>query len=780
MRLSAEESAVGAIGGSWLGHPVQRLEDPRFLNGAGNYVEDVAPRGCLRAVFVRSPAAHGRIRAIDVSDVPDVALVATAADLTLAPIPGAAAPGMPPLLPPYLSRPPLAVDTVRFVGEPLAIVVAGTLAEALDAAEAVVVDIEPYEAVIDVGKAKQSLAPLIHPEHGSNVVFGSAAFGLVADDSVLEGADEVVELRMVNQRLAAVPLETNAALAEVIDGRIRLTVPTQTPHGLIAALSSSIGCDPSELQICTVDIGGGFGSKAVPYPEFAVVAAVARRLGASVLWSEARSESMLGLYHGRGQTQRARLGLRRDGTFTGLAVEIDQDAGAWPAAATFLSMHTRMMAGGCYRIPRISFESRAVATNTVPVAGYRGAGRPEATTLLERLVDVAARRLDMDPVELRLRNLIDPLDFPFATPVGAVYDSGDYPAALRLACELADYPALRADQAERRRRNDALQLGIGVSCYVEVTAPAIFTEYGAVEVMGDGSVVMSVGTSAHGQGHETAFAMIVAEVLGIDPSLIRLQQGDTDRIPRGYGTGGSRSLQLVGNALLQASNEVLTRAKLVAADLLEAAVPDVTSRDGLLFVSGTPSKAVSWARVATEAGVGGDGSSALRAAVDFDQGNATFPNGAHLAVVEVDVETGRVALLRHVAVDDCGRVINPLIVEGQVHGGAAQGIAQALFEEMAYAPDGTPLTVNLMDYLVPSAADLPSFEATGMVTPSPRNPLGVKGIGESATIGSTPAVLNAVIDALGHLGVEHIDMPLGPERVWRAIRSHRKQHSSGV
>ena len=483
--------------------------------------------------------------------------------------------------------------------------------------------------------------------------------------------------------------------------------------------------------------------------------------------------------HGRGQIQHVDMGLKRDGTIVAVRARIVCDAGAYPQIGAFLPFLTRMMGQGVYDIPKVEVYSASAATNTTPTAAYRGAGRPEATAFLERIVDMAALELDLDPAEIRRKNFIPPERFPLSTVTGANYDVGEYAKSLDEALRIAGYDDLRAEQRERRERGDTKLLGIGLCTYVEVTAGGLFQEFGGVEVQSDGTVVATVGTSAHGQGHETAFAMIVAELLGVAMDDVRVVQSDTALVPRGSGTMGSRSLQTAGSAVHNASVEVLEKAKRLAAHLLEASPDDIVLHDrGTLGVAGVPASALSWGELAMAATdparrpddwpTGPEG--ALMAAVDFNQGEATFPFGAHVAVVEVDTETGTAELIRHVAVDDCGRILNPLLVRGQQHGGIAQGVAQALYEGMVYDDEGNPLTANLMDYAMPSAAELPSFEASNTETPTPLNPLGAKGIGESGTIGSTPAVQNAVIDALSHLGITHIDMPLAAERVWRAIQ----------
>jgi carbon-monoxide dehydrogenase large subunit len=755
--------------GSILGNAVLRKEDPAILEGRARYFDDLVVDGVAHLVFVRSTIAHATIEAVDVSEartMPGVVAVYGADDLPLEPIQGFV------MLPPVFSRPPIARDRVRFVGDIVAAVLAETRAQAVDAAEQVIVDYEPLPAVIGAEEALADGAPLLFPEHGSNLA-QAFDFGTVPD--VFADAEVVVQERLVNQRLAAVPMEANGIVAIPDGDGLRCEVPTQNPYGLQAPIAAAAGLGEDQVRVVAPAVGGGFGAKAGMYVEFAIAAKAAMVLGRPVKWTETRSENMVAMVHGRAQVQHVEMGLRRDGTIVGLRAKIYADGGAYPAIGAFLPFLTRSMGQGVYTIPKVEINALAAATNTTPTGAYRGAGRPEATAMLERMIDIAARELDLDPIEIRKRNLLAPEAFPLTTVTGANYDVGEYATALDEACRVAGYDELRAEQAARRARGAVKQLGIGIATYVEVTAGGLFQEYGAIEVHDDGSVTATVGTSAHGQGHETAFAMIVEELLGIPMDRVTLVQSDTALVPRGSGTAGSRSLQIGGSALYKASEEVLAQARTLAAHLLEADVDDIVlTDDGGLGVVGVPASALSWAELATAvkdpARRPVDMEPALAHALDFNQGEATYPFGAHVAVVEVDVETGRVEHLRHVAVDDCGRVLNPLLVAGQQHGGIAQGAAQALWEGVAFDDDGNPLTANLMDYAVPSAAELPSFEASNTQTPTPLNPLGAKGIGESGTIGSTPAINNAVVDALAHLGVRHIDMPLTAERVWRAIQ----------
>jgi carbon-monoxide dehydrogenase large subunit len=763
--------------GSILGNSVVRLEDPTLLTGSGRYVDDLEAADAARLVFVHSSVAHGTVRSVDVSDaqgMPGVLAVYHAGgdDLGLAPFQGF------PLLPPTFNRPVFAKERVRFVGDIVAAVVAETASQAFDAAEAVVVDIDPLPVVTDARAALAPDAPLLFPEAESNVCFATS-FG--EDDDPLAGADVRAEVEMVSQRLAGVPMEPNGCLMTPGDpaGGITCWISHQAPHSVQPALTATLGLEPAAVRVVCPWVGGGFGPKAAMYVEYLVAAAAAMQLGRPVKWIETRSEDMLNLVHGRDYVMKATLGLTNDGRFVGIDATVTASGGAYPVLGAVLPMLTQMMLVGVYNLPKVRFKGTTAVTNTTPVGAYRGAGRPEATQLLERVVDVAADQIGIDPAELRRRNFIDPAAFPLTTVTGASYDSGEYAKALDSALEAAGYEALRADQERRRKEGDKVQIGIGVSSYVEVTAPlGLHTEYGAVEVNEDGSATISAGTSVHGQGHHTAFAMVASDVLGIPMDQIKFVNSDTAAVPRGAGTMGSRSLQTAGNAVLAASQQVLTRAKQIAAHALEASPDDIVRGEGGLHVAGVPGQVVSWAELAAASAdpsrlPEGMDPAPLRHEGDFDGGNSTFPFGAHVSVVEVDTETGGVRMARHVAVDDCGRILNPLLVRGQQHGGIAQGAAQALYEWMQYDEDGNPLTSNLMDYLVPAASELCSFETSNTQTDSPRNPLGAKGIGESGTIGSTPAVHNAVVDALSHLGVRHIDMPCTPERVWRAIESAR-------
>ncbi|GJF02927.1 xanthine dehydrogenase family protein molybdopterin-binding subunit [Pseudonocardia sp. D17] len=756
--------------GSLLGTAVRRVEDPELLTGASTYVGNLRKEGLLHVAFVRSPLAHAIVTGIDTSaaaDAEGVVAVYTAADLDLP-----AHHGLMPLNP-ETPRPPLASDRVRFVGECVAMVVAESKAAAVDAAELVEVDYDPLDVVVDPEAALADGAPLQFPERGSNM-----SAGLRGADGAdpFEGADVVVRARMVNQRLAVVPMEGNAIVVDPAgdgDHDLVVHVSTQMPHGFQAQLAGIFDLDKSRVRVIAPHVGGGFGGKAGLIAEHTATIGAARALGRPLSWVETRSENLLSMPHGRDQIGYYELGLTRDGKITGLKARVIGNGGAyaWFGGALPMNM-TYIMAPGVYDIPTVSYDSVVAMTNTTPMGAFRGAGRPEAAAHLERIVDIAAAELGMDPAELRRRNFHDPAAFPLTTVVGANYDVGDYDLPLREALQLADYDKLRAEQARRREDGEVRQLGIGMSVYVEITAGGGGSEFGSVRIHSDGSATVSAGTSGHGQGHATAFAMIASDTLGIPMERITFVQSDTALVPRGGGTGGSRSLQMGGSAVSAAADDVLGQARRRAAELLEASPDDVDLVDGgngesAFGVAGVPTATVSWSQVAGAAAEAGE---ELFAGLDARQAGATFPFGAHVSVVEVDTETGHVTLLRHIAVDDCGRVLNPLLVEGQQHGGLAQGIAQALYEEILYDEAGNPLTGTLADYHIPSAADLIGYEAVTTETPTPMNVLGAKGIGESATVGSTPAVQNAVVDALSHLGIRHIDLPCTPQRVWRAVQ----------
>jgi carbon-monoxide dehydrogenase large subunit len=760
---------------SILGTRVLRTEDPKFLTTGGEYTEDLVDdrlAGAVHVFFVRSPLAHARITGIDldaVRDTPGVVAAFTAADLTdvdpISPMPGYTA-GMTQTL--------LATDTVRYVGEPVALVVVEDPYQGEDVLELVGVDYDPLPAVVDPRDAAGD-ETLLFPAAGTNTVI---TYGEEPDEHLFDDCDIVVTRTILNQRVAPAPMEGRAAAAVWgEDGRLTAWIPNQGAQGSKATLATMLGLERDRVRVITPDVGGAFGAKFGADPEHALVAWVARAVGRPARWSETRYENLLGMTHGRAQVQTVTIGGRQDGRVLAYRLEVLQDAGAYPRIGALLPSLTRLMTPGTYDFAKVESLARSVVTTTTPIGAYRGAGRPEAIAAVERAMDLFAAEIGMDPAEVRRRNLLAPFSEPHRNGFGALYDSGDFPAALEKALEAAGYDALRKEQAERRARGDVVQLGIGLASYVEITGGG--SEAGApnenatIEVHPDGSATILTGTSPHGQGHQTAFAMLASEELGIPVEKITLKWGDTDLVPRGGGTGGSRSLQQGGAAVRQASQELLDVARERAADALEVDPADLRfdlSRSAFT-VAGVAQAAVSLGELAS--------TDRLFVHTVFTAPGATFPFGAHVAVAEVDTETGQAVLRRLIAVDDAGTVLNPLLAEGQRHGGIAQGAAQALLEEFVYDPHGNPLTASFADYPFLSATEVPSFELVDMATPTTYNPLGVKGIGEAGSIGATPAVQNAVIDAVAHLGVRHIDMPTSPRAVWRALCDAGNGEGSG-
>jgi carbon-monoxide dehydrogenase large subunit len=741
---------------SIMGTRVLRTEDPRLLTQGGVYVDDLREpelAGAAFVTFVRSPIAHALLTGIDPAaalEQPGVIAVLTAADLPVAEGPTA--------------EPLLADGRVRFVGEPVALVLTDERYQGEDAAELVGVDYEPLPA-LGLAAAIEDKA-LLFPESESNITRTGTAGN--CDEASFAGCEVVIERTIVNQRVAPVPLEGRAAAASWDGGKLTVWCSTQNAQIARDAIADRLGLGKQAVRVIAPDVGGGFGAKIGADREIICVAAAAKQTGRATRWTETRSENMLGMVHGRDQRHSYKIGGTRDGRILAYHLDIVQNCGAYPRFGVMLPSLTALMAGGVYDIPRAGADYRSVLSNTTPVAAYRGAGRPEATAAIERAVDDFAAEIGMDPAEVRRRNVLAPEKFPFTTPTGAVYDTGEYAAALEKVIDAAGYPGLRAEQARRRERGEVVQLGLGLSCYVEITAGDGGPETGRLVVHEDGSATVYTGSSPQGQGHHTAWAMLVQDEMGIPMDRVTVIHGDTDAIPVAVGTFGSRSLQLGGSAVYQAAGEVKDAARRVAAGMIEAAEADLELTDGTWQVRGDPATALSWAQVAQQAGPDG-----LAADVVFKASQPTFPFGAHLAVVEVDTETGKATLVRHVTVDDAGRIVNPVLAEGQRHGGIAQGAAQALLEEVRYDAEGNPLTSTLADYAAVTADVLPSFELLESETPTTINPLGVKGIGEAGTIGSIPAVQNAVIDAVSHLGVRHIDMPATPERVWAAISEAR-------
>jgi aerobic carbon-monoxide dehydrogenase large subunit len=758
---------------SILGTRVLRTEDPRFLTSGGVYTEDVVDErlaGACHVFFVRSPVAHARIGGIDVSaalSAPGVVAAFTAADVgDLAPIkPGS-------MFSQEMTRPILAADKVRFVGDPVAIVVTEQPYQGEDAVELVDVDYDPLPAVIDLDDAASDKV-LLYEEAGTNVTANFGDPGSL-DVHLFDECEVVTTRTIMNQRVAPAPMETRAAAAAWDpSGRLTAWIPNQGAQGTKSSLARLLGVPPEQVRVITPDVGGAFGAKFGADPEHALVAWVARRLGRPARWTETRYENLIAMTHGRAQQQTVTIGGSRDGTVLAYRLEIVQDAGAHVRIGAMLPFLTILMAPGPYAIPRAEAIAKSVVTTTTPLGAYRGAGRPEATAAIERAMDLFAAEIGMDPAEVRRRNLLPKFTEPHRTKFGALYDTGDYAAALDKVLATAGYDELRREQAERRARGDTVALGIGLASYVEITGmgdgeEAPPQENATVEVHPDGTATILTGTSPHGQGHATAWAMLASDELGIPVDKITLKWGDTDLIPEGGGTGGSRSLQHGGSAVQKASQELIEIARERAASELEANPADLRFdvERSAFEVAGDPDASVPLAHLAEE--------ERLVVRTVFTAPGATFPFGSHVAVVEVDTETGKVVLRRIVTVDDAGFVLNPLLAEGQRHGGIAQGAAQAFVEEVVYDGDGNPLTASFADYPFLSATEVPSFELADMQTLTTYNPLGVKGIGEAGSIGATPAVQNAVVDALAHLGVRHIDMPASPQRVWQALRAAKE------
>lgn len=730
------------------------------MTGAGRYVADLAPPDTVHLAFVRSPEAHAEITGFDLGDaraLPGVVGVYTHSDLGLADIPGdsiaIASPGF--------SRPHLARDRVRYVGEAVAVVAADRPSAAQDAADLVWVDYSPLPVAADAERAMTDEV-VLHSEAGTNVVnrweLGSPS---------TEQHAVSVELEVQNQRLAPTPIEGLAILAVPEGDRLTIYAGHQRPHGLKAQLAKRLPLDPDLVRVVVPDVGGAFGMKGMSYPEYTIVAALARHLSRPVLWAERRREHMSGGTHGRGSTHRVRLAGDADGRIRRAEIHITADVGAYPHNGSPIPTFSRLVATGLYDIGDVWVTTTAVVTNRAPTGSYRGAGRPEAAYAIERAVDAFARKAGLDPVAVRLLNFIPEL--PFRTPTGALYDSGDYAEALHRAVELVDLAGIRAEQSLRREQGRD-PIGVGFGAFVERAGGAVDTgEYGKVEVDRSGTITLRTGSTSSGQGHETAWAQVAAAALGVEPEVVAYVAGDTDAVARGTGTAASRSTQIGASAVWRTALVVRERALELAAELLEASPHDLVLADGSFSVAGSPGTGLTWAEVAEAAAVRGIG---LEAEEWYVPGAQTFPYGVHVAVVEVLRETGEVRLVRMVAVDDCGNVLNPMMVEGQLHGSLMQGIGQALYEGIEYGDDGQLVTATLMDYSVPRAGDAPPVASTRLVHPAPSNSLGAKGAGEAGCIGAPPAIVNAVLDALAADGVTDLQMPLRPATVWAAMNDN--------
>jgi carbon-monoxide dehydrogenase large subunit len=783
-KASAKKTAT------WVGKKLKRKEDPRLIRGISHYTDDIKLAGMLHCVLVRSPHAHAEIKAIRTDAaraLPGVVAVITNADTAgLGMVPCAMQ--MPDLKVP--KHPPLASGRARYVGEPVAAIVATDIYIAADAAELVEVDYEPLPVVTDMEKALSSDTPYVHDDFKTNQAFThTLKNGDI--DAAFKKADRIVKQRVLNQRLAPIAMEPRAVIAEYLPGENRLTVwsSTQIPHLLKTQISVMVGLPETAVRVIAPEVGGGFGSKLNVYAEEGIVPWLAMKLGRPIKWNESRRENFLATIHGRDTINDLELAVKKDGTILGLRSRILADMGAYHQLLTpLIPQLTALMHAGCYKIPAIQVDIIGVFTNKMSTDAYRGAGRPEATYNVERIMDVAARELGMDPATFRQKNLPLPKEFPYTTVTGLIYDSAKYQESLKKAQKIAGYEALR------RRQKDGWKsgkyYGIGVSTYVEICAigpsaatPAGGWESGTIRIEPTGKVTLLTGASPHGQGEETTFAQLIADELGIDPDDINVVHGDTLAVPYGIGTFGSRATAVGGTAAFLATQKLKAKMATLAAHLLGVKPDDISFGRGRLSAKGGK-KSIAYGELVmaayTARNIPAGFEPGLEATHFFEPPNFTFPFGCHICCVEVDTETGEVKMEKYIAVDDCGNVINPLIVDGQIHGGLAQGIGQAMWEELLYNEDGQLVTGTFMDYAMPKAHFFPEFTLDRTVTPSPVNPMGVKGVGEAGTIGSTPCVVNAVCDALAPLGVRHIDMPLKPERVWRAIMAARssKQHES--
>ena len=769
-----------------VGTKVKRREDPRLVQGLSHYVDDLRMADVMQVAILRSPHAHARINGINTdaaAALPGVVSVTTGADIgdSVGSVPCAAAN-------PTLRTPPhpvLAQGEVRYVGEPVAAVVAEDSYTARDAIDLIEVDYEPLPAVSDLEKALQPGSPLVHSQWDSNQAF-TFECGTGDMDKARAEADVIVKQKFIHQRLAPIPVETRGVVARYFPGEDELTVwsSTQIPHLLRAMLALVLGFPEHRIRIIAPEVGGGFGCKLNVYREEALLAHLAMKLKGTVKWIEGRRENIQATIHGRGQVGTVEAAVKKDGTILGVTYDSLLDTGAYHQLLTpGMPPLTGLMISGSYKIPTLKFTSTGGFTNKVATDAYRGAGRPEATLVIERTMDLIARELDMDPVELRRKNFAQPDDFPLSVATGLAYDSGNYQAALDKALEMVGYEDLRAEQ--KKAREEGRYIGIGFSTYVEICAmgpsaalPAGGWESGTVRLDFTGKTTVLTGVSPHGQGEETTFAQIVSDELGVPIEDVAVLHGDTAVVPNGIGTFGSRGISVGGTAVYMATQKVREKAEAIAANVLECSAEDLEFEDGKFSVKGVPDKGITIQEVALQAHVAtklpAGMEPGLQATSVFEPSNFTFPFGTHVCVVEVDTQSGEVEILRYIAVDDCGKVINPLIVDGQVQGGIAQGLGQALLEEVVYDEDGQLVTGSLMDYAVARAEDLPPLEFARTETPSPVNPMGVKGVGEAGTIGSTPSIVNAVVDALVPFGVTHIDMPLKPEKLWRLCQGGAK------
>ncbi len=784
-----------------FGRARKRKEDARLITGQTRWTDNITLPGMLHIAIVRSPLAHAKITRINTEaaqQLPGVQGVFTAADLGADSI---STPCAWQITPDMKSpqAPPLAVDTVHFAGEGVALVVARDAASAADAADAVEVDYDPLEPVLDMEAALADGATLVHPDLGTNRnalwVFdsGQAGSGGSADAAIAAAVSDpdsiVVSRRFRQQRLVPAFMEPRSVVVDPTAEQLTMWSATQVPHIVKTMVALTLGLPEHKLRVIAPDVGGGFGGKLQVIPEEMLAVLVARRMGKPVKWTETRSECMVATHHGRAQIQDVTIAARKDGTVTALKVELMADMGAYLRIITpGTPLLGAFMYGGIYKFPAYRFACTNVFTTKTPTDAYRGAGRPEATFAIERIMDELAVELGVDPMQLRERNWIKHEEFPYTTAATLTYDSGNYEAATAKAMELFDYDGLRAEQRRRQEANDPVQLGIGISTYTEMCglAPSRILgalsyaaggwEHASIRMLATGKVEVVTGVSPHGQGHVTAWSQIVADRLGVPFEDVEVLHGDTQSSPKGMDTYGSRSLAVGGVAVVKAIDKVIDKGKKMAAHLLECSEVDIDFIRGKFTIKGTD-RGVTIQEVAFAAFSAHNYPEGMEPSLDseatFDPENFSFPHGTHLCAAEVDTETGRVQIRRYVGVDDIGTVVNPSIVEGQIHGGLVQGVAQALFEEAVYDEGGTLTTGTLADYLVPSAVDVPHFTTDRTETPATTNPLGVKGVGEAGAIASPPAVINAVLDAVRHLGVTDIDMPCSPQKVWRAVQAAR-------
>jgi aerobic carbon-monoxide dehydrogenase large subunit len=766
-----------------VGKPIKRTEDPRLIQGLAHYVDDIRLPDTLHAMFVRSIYAHARIKSIDATaalKLPGVAAVYTGKDTQkIGAVPcGAALPDL--KVPDHRV---LATNKVYFVGHPVAVVVAENKFAARDAVDLVQVDYEELPVVLDEEKAADAKSPVIHEQFGTNIAYKLTA-GEGDIEAALKSSDKVIKQKILHKRLAPIAMEPRGVLARYYPGEQELTLwtSTQIPHLARTQLAIMLGMPENKLRLIAPEVGGGFGSKLNVYAEEAVLGWLSMQTGRPVKWIETRRENLQATIHGRGQAGYVEIGCKKDGTITGLRYNVFADMGSYfqlltPAIPTL----TGLMLSGCYKIPAIQINVTATFTNKMSTDAYRGAGRPEATYVVERAVDLVAAELGMDPVEVRRKNFPQPNEFPFKTATGLFYDSGNYQGALDKALKIADYARLREEQKQARK--EGRLMGIGVSTYVEICAlgpsaamPAGGWESATVRIEPTGKVTILTGASPHGQGEETAFAQIAADELGVSVNDSTVIHGDTAVVQYGIGTFGSRALAVGGTAVYMAIQKLKEKAAKIAAHLLGVDASTVSFADGKFTSTAAAGKQVSLQEVALAAHLAKnlppEMEPGLSATSFYEPKNFTFPFGTHIAVVELDRDTGEIHFQRYIAVDDCGKQINPMLVHGQVHGGICQSFGQALYEEVVYDENGQLITGTLMDYALPRAAMLPHFELDSTETPSPVNPLGAKGVGEAGTIGSTPAVVSAIVDALSIYGIRHIDMPIKPETVWQIIRKH--------